>query len=131
MLVLFAVCPKCHASVVNTNGINKGDLNENLKNELKFQKVVQFSFIDLILGRSYQCGSMKNQQVAACCCNIAEGSIFDAKMAAPLLTFTALEQKSARRFLNGKVVEPAKIHHGTKAQYADSCVFMAACLQVD
>lgn len=39
-MLIFAVCPKCHATKGNTNSINEGDLNENLKSELKFQKVV-------------------------------------------------------------------------------------------
>lgn len=34
-------------------------------------------------------------------------------------------------FLVVKLLKQLKIHHGTKTQCADSCVFMAAYLQVD
>lgn len=76
---------------------------------------------------------MKDQQVAAHCCNLAEGSIVEGEMAAPFLTSSVLEQGSSMRFfLVVKLLKQLiKIHHGTKTQYAGSCVFMAAYLQVD
>lgn len=94
-MLIFAVCPKCHATKGNTNSINEGDLNENLESELKFQKVVHLIWY---LAGVISGGSMKDQQVAAHCCNLAEGSIVEGKMTAPFLTSSVLEQGSSMRF---------------------------------